>query len=71
MVCCTSPTCVGNASAIRLRWFPSIEEIEVKVLQIDREKQKIALGLKQKQQQPMDQHRREVSGRYNSSMGKW
>ncbi len=30
------------------------QEIEVKVLQIDREKQKIALGLKQKQNNPWD-----------------
>ncbi len=40
------------------------QEIEVKVLQIDREKQKIALGLEAKAEQPLGQHRREVSCRH-------
>ncbi len=39
------------------------QEIEVQILQIDREKQKIALGPQAKTQQPMDKHCREVSCR--------
>jgi small subunit ribosomal protein S1 len=36
------------------------QEIDVKILQIDREKQKIALGLKQKQKNPWD----DIAGKY-------
>ena len=39
------------------------EEIEVMVLHIDYEKEKIALGLKQKQRQPVGERRRQVPGR--------
>ena len=39
------------------------EEIEVQILHIDREREKIALGLKQKSGQPVGRSRHEVSGR--------
>ncbi len=43
------------------------QEIEVQILHIDREKEKIALGLKQKTRQPVGQRRAEVPGRLASS----
>ena len=43
------------------------QELEVKVLHIDNEKEKIALGLKQKSGQPVGEHRDEVPGRLAAS----
>ncbi len=42
------------------------QEIEVKVLHIDREKQKIALGLKQKDRNPWENIEDQVSGRFDA-----
>ena len=42
------------------------QEIEVKILHIDREKEKIALGLKQKMRQPVGDDRRQVPGRHGA-----
>ena len=39
------------------------QEVEVKVLNIDKEKEKIALGLKQKDASPVGEHREQVPGR--------
>ena len=43
------------------------EEIEVQILHIDREKEKIALGLKQKTRQPVGERREQVPGRLAAS----
>ncbi len=47
------------------------QEIEVKVLHIDREKQKIALGSEAKGPQPLGEHRDQVSRRHRSTRAKW
>ena len=47
------------------------QEIEVQILHIDREKEKIALGLKQKIGQPVGERRAEVPGRQRASRARW
>ena len=47
------------------------QEIEVEILHIDHEKEKIALGLKQKQAKPVGERRGEVPRRQRASRARW
>ena len=50
--CCTSPTWPGAGSAIRPRVVNVGDEIEIKVLKYDRERNRVSLGLKQLGEDP-------------------
>ena len=47
------------------------QEVEVKVLSVDREKEKIALGLKQRTRKPVGARRGEVPRRHARSAARW
>ena len=47
------------------------QEIEVKVLNVDRDKEKIALGLKQKDAEPVGEHRGASTRSARASRARW